>query len=529
MSYVNTLSLKHKMERREVMRSQWFVLSLIVVVLFGLSSTAHGSIQDQGQIFGTDGALDLETAEWSQSITTGISGLLTGIMIQFHYGIPVDPPTLNLSIFSGGNPISGSALFSEQLIITSIDLDNDNLFTWDLSSAGLLFNVGDVFSFVLQAEEVGYNIAGNDYPGYEGGELFGDKVVFPGLNDIGFITFVTPLATTNGGFEVGDGSFFGWETIGDTSIQNGNFGSGPTEGNFQALITTAGAGDKDSENPNLKTPFSEKYSVPADELVEFLGLSLNDLISICPSCGEGKSPNEGSAIRGTFFANAGDMISFDFNFLTDEVCDEECADDEELEGINGFFPDVNDFAFVMINPVKLEGLADVYSSPLIPSLTAFLAEDGFSTFSFTVPNAGAYTIAVGVVDQGDDVVISGVLIDNFSLSIVMSIDVKPGSGRNAINPGSKGVIPIAILSTDTFDAQTVDPETVHFGPAQATVAHALGHAEDVDDDGDLDLVVHFPTQQTGISCGDTSVTLTGQTFAGVSVMGSDQIVTVGCK
>ena len=108
--------------------------------------------RDQGRIFGTGGVLELETEEWSQSITTGISGQLTKITIQLHYGVPLQPVVLNLSIFNGGNPISGSALFSELLFISDADLHDGNLFSWDLSRAGLFFNVGDVFSFVIQAE-----------------------------------------------------------------------------------------------------------------------------------------------------------------------------------------------------------------------------------------------------------------------------------------------------------------------------------------------------------------------------------------
>ena len=50
----------------------------------------------------------------------------------------------------------------------------------------------------------------------------------------------------------------------------------------------------------------------------------------------------------------------------------------------------------------------------------------------------------------------------------------------------------------------------------------------MDGDGDLDLVVHFRTQDTGIACGDTEVTLTGETFGG-SIEGRDSIVTTGCR
>ena len=66
-------------------------------------------------------------------------------------GIPTEAPVLNLSIFDGGNPISGSALFSGQLVITDTDLDIEDVFSWDLRSAGLYFDVDDIFIFALMA------------------------------------------------------------------------------------------------------------------------------------------------------------------------------------------------------------------------------------------------------------------------------------------------------------------------------------------------------------------------------------------
>ena len=109
------------------------------------------------------------------------------------------------------------------------------------------------------------------------------------------------------------------------------------------------------------------------------------------------------------------------------------------------------------------------------------------------------------------------------------IDIEPGSFPNSINPKSNGVIPVAILTTNTFDATTVDPLSVKFGPDGATEAHGRGHREDVNGDGKKDLVLHFRTQDTGIVCGDTSASLTGETFSGQAIEGSDSLRTVGCK
>ena len=140
--------------------------------------------------------------------------------------------------------------------------------------------------------------------------------------------------------------------------------------------------------------------------------------------------------------------------------------------------------------------------------------------------------AVNVVDDpedGDDIDYDTFIFIQEIVPLTVTIDIKPGSSINPVNPRSNGVIPLAILSDDTFDAQTVDPLSVSFGPGGAPEAHGKGHREDVDEDGDQDLMLHFETQASGIQCGDTSASLTGMTFDGQAISGMDSLVTVGCN
>ena len=181
----------------------------------------------------------------------------------------------------------------------------------------------------------------------------------------------------NGSFETGD--FSGFNTIGNTSIETAAFGSSPTEKDFQALLTTG-------EN-----------SVSDAAIESFLGLSSGSLDALSTTTPSGGTVTEGSALSQSFTAQAGDILAFDFNFLTNEATP----------------TSFNDLAFVSI--AGLDVLADT-NATFVNSLTPFFEETGFGTFSFTLPTAGTFTLGVGVVDEGDTLVSSGLLVDNISVT-----------------------------------------------------------------------------------------------------------------
>jgi hypothetical protein len=132
-------------------------------------------------------------------------------------------------------------------------------------------------------------------------------------------------------------------------------------------------------------------------------------------------------------------------------------------------------------------------------------------------------------DGGDGWAVDFLTVGVQTTNLLIAIDIKPGTFPNSINPRAKGVIPVAILTTDTFDATAVDPTTVRFGPNGTEAVPVQSALEDVDGDGDTDMILHFKTQDTSIVCGDTSASLTGETFGGEAIEGSDSIKTVGCK
>ncbi|MEC4882223.1 MAG: hypothetical protein SAL70_12910 [Scytonema sp. PMC 1070.18] len=187
-------------------------------------------------------------------------------------------------------------------------------------------------------------------------------------------------AILNGGFETGN--FTNWSTIGTAFVDKSDFGIFPPEGTYSALLITGAAEDGE-------------LNVFSDSDIEsFLGLKSGTLDALIE-----KNGIEGSAILQTFTAKAGDTLSFDWNFLTNEASDTEIF---------------NDFAFITINGEVFK-LADTFSSLFSSSANEFDSETGFQAFSYTVSTDGIFTLGFGVLDAGDTMMSSGLSIDNVKL------------------------------------------------------------------------------------------------------------------
>jgi hypothetical protein len=171
------------------------------------------------------------------------------------------------------------------------------------------------------------------------------------------------------------------------------------------------------------------------------------------------------------------------------------------------------------------------------SITGFFHNgDDFELLRTAVTNGSPATILLAM--WVEDATPGGtVLFDNFQVNAgsvecppaLVPVDIKPGSDANFIGCNNdRGMIAVAILSTAEFDATTVDHTTVTFEAAREThVDRKSGeprrHEEDVDGDGDPDLVFHFRLGDTDLTCDSTGGTLQGETFDGTRIEGNDSV------
>jgi len=156
------------------------------------------------------------------------------------------------------------------------------------------------------------------------------------------------------------------------------------------------------------------------------------------------------------------------------------------------------------------------------AVTASMGTARLAHSATLLPNG--QVLVAGGVGVGTGHLASAELFGPSILSV--AIDIKPGSFPNSINLGSGGTVPVAILSSATFDATTVDPVTVTLGSAPVKLkgkGTPMASFEDVNGDGLQDIVVHVSTEALQLSETDTEAVLEGKTFGGTEIRGADSV------
>ena len=189
--------------------------------------------------------------------------------------------------------------------------------------------------------------------------------------------------------------------------------------------------------------------------------------------------------------------------------------------IGGFGNVADEFEFT-ITGYTLSG------STLTEQLT-FAAIPGMQTVVFGHLWQSLSSVTV-MVNNAGNAGFSGSAYDNIVLAAAPAavvIDVIPGDSANKVYPNKSGKLPVAVLSSATFDAAQVDPATLRFGVGQAAPVEAPVIANVDGEHGD-DTTVRFQVAGSGIVCNDTDVSLSGETYSGEQFIAEDAIDATQC-
>jgi uncharacterized protein YegL len=176
------------------------------------------------------------------------------------------------------------------------------------------------------------------------------------------------------------------------------------------------------------------------------------------------------------------------------------------------------------------GPSSVDAEPGVPipdSGSAVTDGDGQAFFTYANVQASGDVITVTVPTQPNVAVELEIIVGKTWEPIWVEIDIKPGSFPNSFGAKSKGKIPVAVLGSDVFDVTAIDDASVRFGDApdpigDAAIFHKKGHFEDVNSDGYMDKVFHFPFVDTNLDPTDTDGCLGGEVF-GLDFLGCDSV------
>jgi hypothetical protein len=199
---------------------------------------------------------------------------------------------------------------------------------------------------------------------------------------VGILSFACGLIMTANPAYAVQVDFNSWQKFGDVT----------TSAVGSARLSNDAIQNDDFPSPTGTYSYTTTPAVEANGTLQGnLGLS-NNALDI------GGTAYEGSGIKNTINATAGDRLTFNWKFLTNEV--------------DSTF---NDFAFLSVDNTIIQ-LANVSNATITSS--TFDKETAVTSYTYTFPNTAAYNVAFGVVDVGDYTTSSGLEISNANIEPV---------------------------------------------------------------------------------------------------------------
>jgi len=244
---------------------------------------------------------------------------------------------------------------------------------------------------------------------------------------------------TNGGFETGGLS--GW-IIGGLgahveALQSSNFSPGinPPEGSHFALLSTGG-GFADAGLASYTPMLNQTF--------------VSDAVSILDLDGNGYEDFDTATLSQTFVVDVPSMVKFQWSFLTSEGTEVDDFFMATLNGVDilhGSVPGASGCISPFADTPVLDGTSYTVGSGGVTDGSYFCdGRTDFQSFSYLINTPGTYTLKFLVADQDDDIVDSGLLIDNVVL-YHPTIAASAGFG-GSISPS--GSVPVEYDGSPTF-------------------------------------------------------------------------------
>jgi hypothetical protein len=193
--------------------------------------------------------------------------------------------------------------------------------------------------------------------------------------------------------------------------------------------------------------------------------------------------------------------------------------------VSGLFPAPKKFTFIYGEPFGITLLLSAEAGTVLSAGTIciFCSGSGGGTADYAWVLAGfqSYDSQMNLVAGATITSGSGTPYTSNGVGLPVSILIQPGENPTGVNPQSIGRIPLAILSSATFDALSVDSSSLSFRRLgdEHSLALCNSGGEDVNGDGLRDLVCQFNTRETEFKTGDTTGILRGSTASGVPIQG----------
>jgi T5SS/PEP-CTERM-associated repeat protein len=163
-------------------------------------------------------------------------------------------------------------------------------------------------------------------------------------------------------------------------------------------------------------------------------------------------------------------------------------------------------------------------------LTAEVISGDFANYHFpTLPDGLGWRAHI-LVDENGATDVLRLTVEN------IVIDFDPWSDLNEIRPKDEYNFGLMIKTTSVaagdaydFDASTVDVDSLRAGPDGAPNVAVVILPADYDEDGDTDYIFSFRIHETGLTCQDQMIIVTGTDLSGNPIGGTDLIVPVQCE